>query len=195
MSTSWESFGRRFVGALRLNRDLFREVSRAPTALSQAIAVILLASLASALVFLIRGEARGLSVVVVWERYPITRESNVAAAVAGGILDACWGLIIWAIQAAIIWLIWNRFGSHPMPSVAIATPLGFANAPLVVSSALEVIPIAGGLMAAIGLIWVIAASLVAIRAVLDVGWRRAVVLFVISTGLLVPLSILLDRWT
>lgn len=190
---SWQSFGRRVAGALRLRGDTYRELAHSPTALPQAIAVILLGSLASAIVYLVDGESPGLSFDVNWASYPIVRESKVLAALAGAVLDAGWGVLIWAAQAAIIWILWNRFSSRPRSWRSIAAPLGFASAPLIVFGLLELVPAIGGVLAAIGLFWTLIASLVAIRASLDIGWARAILLLLCSTVVLLPLSLLLNR--
>ena len=192
ISTSWSAFGRRIIGAMRLDGATYREVSRDPGALAQAMAVILLSSLASAIVFLIDHTSPGLSVDVDWGSYPITRESNAAAALAGGILDGSWGLVIWALQAAIVWFLWNRFSSRPRRYSAIAAPLGFANAPLIFFALLELIPAVGGALGVVGLFWTLVASVVALRAALDIGWWRATLLLVISVLILLPLSVTLS---
>jgi len=182
----------RAAGALRLDGATYREVSLDPDALPQAIAIILLSSLASALVFLVTGSAPGLSVSVDWASYPVTRESDAAAALAGGVLDGGWGLIVWAVQASIIWVLWNRFGRERRPWRAVGAPLGFANVPLIVFAFLEAVPIVGSLLGAIGLVWVLVASIVAVRAGLGTGWGRAIVLLTISVAVLLPVSILIS---
>ncbi len=191
---SWQSFGERVSGALRLRRDTYRELAFSPTALPQAIAVILLGSLASAIVYLVDGESPGLSFDVNWANYPIARESSVFAALAGAVLDAGWGLLIWAAQSAIIWMLWNRFSRSPNSWRSIAAPLGFASAPLIFFGLLELVPAVGGVLAAIGLFWTLIASLVAIRASLAIGWGRAILLLLCSTVVLLPLSLLLNRF-
>ncbi len=185
----WAAFGRRIVGAMRLNGATYREISGAPDALAQAVAVILLSSLASAIVFLLTGRSPGLTVDVDWSSYPVTRESDTAAALAGGILDGGWGLIVWAAQVTIIWLLWNRFASHRHGWRAIATPLGFANAPLIVFAFLEAVPAAGSVLGGIGLVWTLVASIVAARAALATGWGKAIALLMISIALILLLSI------
>ena len=190
---SWRAFGRRLLGALRLSGDTYRELAHSPTALPQAIAVILLGSLASAVVYLVDGESPGLSFDVDWGSYPIARESSILAALAGAVLDAGWGLLIWAAQAAIIWLLWNRFSSRPSAWRSVAAPLGFASAPLIVFGLLELVPVVGGVLAALGLFWTLIASLAAVRASLAIGWGRAILLLVCSTVVLLPLSLLLNR--
>lgn len=191
----WQSFDRRLLGALRLSGETYREIARSPDALPQAVAVILLGSLASATAYLLGGDAPGLSVDVDWADYPVTRESNVAAALAGAVLDAGWGLLIWAAQAAIIWWVWNRFSSRPRTWRAVAAPLGFANVPVIIFALLEIVPVVGGVLGAVGLFWTLVASVVAIRASLAIGSARAIGLLVISVLLLLPFSILLSRLT
>lgn len=192
---SWQSFGRRVLGALRLSGDTYRELSHSPSALPQAIAVILLGSLASAIVYLVDGESPGLGVNVNWGSYPVTRESDVAAALAGAALDGGWGVLIWAAQAAIIWLLWNRFSSRMRSWRAIAAPLGFANAPLIIFGLLELVPVAGSALGAIGLLYTIVTSLVAVRVSLATGWGRALLLLVTSVVALLPLPIALTWLT
>lgn len=192
-SLGWDGFGRRVLGALRLKSDVYREISAAPTGITQAIAVILLGSLVSAIVYLVRGESAGLSIDVDWARYPVTRESDALAALAGAVLDAGWGLLIWAAQAAIVLWIWNRFSNRTRSWRAVAAPLGFASAPLIVFGLLELVPAVGGMLAAVGLLWTVIAAVVALRAVLETGWGRPVILLVVSTVVLLPFSFLISR--
>ncbi len=188
----WRSIGRRAAGALRLDGATYREVSLDPEALQQAIALILLSSLGSAIVFLATGSAPGLSVSVDWASYPVTRESDAIAALAGGVLDGGWGLIIWAAQATIIWELWNRFARERRPWYAVAAPLGFASTPLVLFAFLEAIPVIGSVLSVVGLLWVLVASVVGLRAGLGTGWGRAIVLLAISVVVLLPVSLLVS---
>lgn len=195
---SWHSFGRRVLGALRLNGDTYRELASSPAALPQAVAVILLGSLASAVVYLVNGTSPGLSIDVDWGRYPITRASNAVAALAGAVLDAGWGLLIWAAQATIVWFLWNRLNRERRGSKrwsAIATPLGFANVPLILFAVLELVPLIGAAFGVLGLFWVLVASVVAIRESLATGWGRAIGYLAVSTVLLLPFSLALSRLT
>lgn len=192
-AVGWQSFDQRLLGSLRLSGETFREIARSRDALPQAAAVILLGSLASAAAYLIGGESPSLGFDVDWGSYPITRESNLAAAVAGAVLDAGWGLLIWAAQAALIWLVWNHFSDRTRSWRAIAAPLGFASAPLIVFALLEIVPVVGGLLAFVGLAWTTVASVAALRATLLVGWLRAFLLLVISMVVLLPISLLVTR--
>lgn len=192
LSFGWDGFVRRLLGALRLNGDTFRELSFVPNALPQAIAVILLGSLASAIVYLVDGDSPSLSVDVNWNSYPVTRESDVLAALAGAVLDAGWGLMIWAVQTAIICFLWNRFSRNRRTWRSIAAPLGFASAPLIVFALLELVPTVGSALALIGLLWTFVASVAAIRASLSTGWGRAVVLLLVSTVALFPIPLVIS---
>jgi hypothetical protein len=189
LSYDWERFGQRVFGAIRLRSDVYREVAAAPSGLAQAVAVILLSSLASAVVQLVDGASPSLGANIDWDDYAVTRESSVVAALAGAALDAGWGLLIWAAQAAIVWFLWNRFGSRQRTWRAIAAPLGFASAPLIVFGLLELVPAIGGALAAVGLFWTLIASVAALRAALDTGWGRALLLMVLSTVALLPLPL------
>lgn len=194
----WHAFGRRVLGAARLDSASYREVSRDRNALPQAVAVILLTSLASAAVYLIDGTSPGLSIDLDWARYPVTRESDAAIALAGGILDASWGLVVWAIHASIIWVLWNRLDGgrkRPRSWHAIATPIGFANAPLIVVPVLGLIPVVGGVLTGAGFIWLLATELMAIREALAIGWARALLYLVVSTVAMLPLALILSRLT
>jgi Yip1-like protein len=198
LSQEWRAFGRRLVGAIRLDGATYRDLSRDPAAVVQAVAVILLSSLASALVFLIDGKSPGLSVDVNWGSYPVTRESDVAAALAGAVLDGGWGIMIWVAQAAIIWFLWNRINREnhgPKRWSAIAAPLGFADAPLIVFALLELVPVVGEALGVVGLLWALVASVVAVREALATGWGRAIGYLVFSTLLLLPFSIAVSRLT
>lgn len=191
--SAWNRFGQRFAGALRLRQSTYREVAFDPSARMQAVAVILLGSLVSALVYLLRGDAPGLSIDLDWTRYPVTRQSTAVAALAGGMLDALWGLIVWAIQSTVIWWLWNRFAARAVGWWRVAAPLGFASAPVVVAVLLELVPAAGTILGAIGLLWAVIAGIVAVRASLDIGWPRAIILLLASVVPLLPVSYLLSR--
>jgi hypothetical protein len=191
--SGWGSFGRRVLGALRLRGDTYRELAHSPAALTQAVAVILLASLASGLVYLIDDSASSLGVDVDWENDSLVGDSRAVAALFGTVLDAGWGIFVWAAQSAIVLLIWNRFSSRPRVWRSIAVPLGFANAPLIIFAFLELLPVVGGSIAVVGLSWTAIASILALRTALDTGWIRATILLVVTSLLFLPVSMVLSR--
>ena len=192
ISTNWAAFGRRIIGAMRLNGATYREASRDPDALPQAMAVILLSSLASAIVFLIDKTSPGLSVDVDWGSYPITRESNAAAALAGGILDGSWGLHLGAAGGD------HLVSLEPVrqPAAAISGDRGAAG---IRQCPFDLLRIARAhscgrraVWGAVGLFWALVASVVALRSGLETGWGRATLLLVISVVILLPLSVMLS---
>lgn len=188
----WTQFARRIAGAGRLQSATYRELSWDRGALPQAVLIILLSSLASAAVFLVEGSVPSLSFDVNWERYPVTRESNAFAALVGAVLDGGWGLIAWAVQATMIWWLWNRFSVRRREWHMVAVPLGFANVPLVPFALLQLVPIIGGVLGSVGLLWTLVASFVAVREGLSIGWARAILLVFVSMGLLLPIPILIS---
>lgn len=189
----WAAFGRRIAGAMRLSRTTYHAIAHDPRALPQAVAVILLSSVSSAIVFLVTGGSPGLTIDVDWGAYPITREHDAAAALAGGVLDGGWGLLVWAVQTSIIWLLWNRFSARRHNWGTIAAPLGFANAPLIVFALLEALPVIGGALGVVGLVWTLVASVVAVRVALDTGWGRTIGLLAISIVVLLLFSIAVSK--
>jgi Ca2+/Na+ antiporter len=66
---------------------------------------------------------------------------------------------------------------------------------LIVFGLLELVPAIGSVLGAIGLLFTIVTSLVALRASLDIGWGRALLLLVLSVVALLPLSVALTWLT
>ena len=97
----WRSIGRRAVGALRLDSATYREVSLDPDALPQAVAIILLSSLVSAIVFLVSGDTE------VATTYIIGRVVNGDYGVA---IAYCAVLILIMVLAIVLvqWLVGSR---------------------------------------------------------------------------------------
>jgi hypothetical protein len=143
------SFGERVVGAMKLNAGTFQEVEHDPTAMGQAMGVIVLAAVAS-------------GVGAIW----FTGISGLVL----GVLQALVGYLIWA---AVVWLVGTKV--MPEPTTKADFPetfrvLGFAAAPGLLSI-IGVIPILGWFLAVliglVVLIWTIAAMVIAVREVLD----------------------------
>jgi len=146
------SFGDRVVGAMKLNPATFQEVEHDPAAMGQAVGVIVLAAVASAIGTIWLGGITGLVM---------------------GVLRALVGYLIWT---TLVWLIGTKL--MPDPSTKADFPetfrvVGFAAAPglLSVLTIIGIIPILGWLLAALItlliLVWTIAAMVIAVREVLD----------------------------
>ena len=139
------TFGDRVVGAMRLDEKTFEDVEADPTAIGQAVGVIVLGAVSSGLGWVFYG---GLTGIV----------TNALFAIIG---TAIWATIIWLVGTMVM----------PEPTTKADFPqtfrvLGFASAPQL-ASVVTIIPILGWLLMVMILIWQIAAMVVAVKAVLD----------------------------
>jgi hypothetical protein len=163
----------RMLGAARLEAGTYEEVERDRTATTQALIVVVLTSLAAGL-----GFGTGLRGILI----------NTVAAI-----------VLWAIWAALVFWI----GTRLLPEVQtradwgeVARTVGFAQSPGVLR-VFGVIPILGDFIRAIADVWVLIATVVAVRQALDyaslaravgvclVGWGIQIVAFAILRRMLV----------
>lgn len=171
------TFGDRIVGAMKLDSATFREIENDPTAMGQAVGVIVLAAVAS-------------GIGSIWF-------TGVTGLVMG-VLRALVGYLIWA---GIVWLIGTKL--MPDPATKADFPetfrvVAFAAAPglLSVLTIIGIIPILGWLIAALLglliLIWTIAAMVIAVREVLDYSntGKAAIVVIVGAIAFLIINAIL-----
>lgn len=171
------SFGDRIVGAMKLNPATFQEVENDPTAMGQAVGVIVLAAVASAIGMVWVGGITG---------------------IVFGVLRALIGYLIWA---AIVWLIGTKV--MPDPSTKADFPetfrvVAFAAAPglLSVLMIIGIIPILGWLVASLVsllvILWTIAAMVIAVREVLDYSntGKAAIVVVIGAIAFFVVMAIL-----
>jgi hypothetical protein len=171
------SFGDRIVGAMKLDAATFQEIEHDPTAMGQAVGVIVLAAVAS-------------GIGTIW-----------FTGVTGLVMGVLRALVAYLIWAGLVWLIGTRL--MPDPATKADFPetfrvVAFAAAPglLSVLTIIGIIPILGWLIAAlIGfliLIWTIAAMVIAVREVLDYAntGKAAIVVLIGAIGYLVISAIL-----
>lgn len=100
----------------------------------------------------------------------------------GGIGLAIGALIGWAVYAWIAYLVGTRLLAGPDTKAdwgEVARTLGFANTPRFFLL-LAIVPGIGGLVAFVVLIWVVVATVVALRAALDFTTGRAIVTAVLA---------------
>ncbi|HXW08255.1 MAG TPA: YIP1 family protein [Vicinamibacterales bacterium] len=160
------SFGERVVGAMTLNAKTFEEVEHDPTAMGQAVGVIVLAAVAAGLGNIWYGGLTG----IVW-----------------GVLTS---LISYAAWAVIIWLVGTKV--MPDPGTKADFPetfrvIGFAASPGLLGI-VTIIPLLGWLLMFLIWLWMIAAMVIAVREVLDyTNTGKAVV--VVLIGFLVNLVV------
>ncbi len=140
----------RLIAALRLDLRLYQQVSTDAAAMGQAFRVVLLAGVSNGL-----GLVRRLG----------------GAGVFAGVGAALLGWFLWA---AVILLIAALLGHH-RNGRSLLRALGFANAPGLLLI-LGIVPIIGAMARVIVVVWLVAATAQAVRAVFEVPrWRAAVI--------------------
>jgi len=164
----------RMVRASRLEPALYEEVEADPSAMGQAMTVVVLSSVAAG--------------IGAWG------EGGMGAAVLGVVA----ALVGWVIWAFLTYLIGTKMLPGPNtksnPSELLRT-IGFASAPGVLR-ALSGIPGIGGVIAVVVSVWMLVAMVIAVRSALDYeGTGRAVLVCVIGwavqLGVIVGFALLL----
>jgi hypothetical protein len=167
------TLGERMLGAARLDTATYEDVEQDRAATTQALIVVVLTSLAAGLGF-------GVSLRAV-------------------LINTVAAIVLWAIWAALVFWI----GTRLLPETQtrgdwgeVARTVGFAQSPGVLR-VLGVIPILGDFIRAIADVWVLIATVVAVRQALDysslgravgvclVGWGIQIVVFAILRRMLV----------
>lgn len=160
MAASTSLFSR-MVRAMQLSSGLYEEVEADTSATGQALAAVVIGSIASG-----AGAALG--------------------AVAGGsALDIAWSLLFGLGTAIGGWLLWALFafilgvsifrGPHTSSTWGeLLRTMGFANSPGVLRL-FAFMPLAGGVISLAAYVWMLVAAVVAIRQALDFSTGRAIV--------------------
>ena len=152
------SFLARVIGAARLNSSVYEEVEHDGNATKQAAAVVVLGSIAAGIAGL--GEF----------------------GVAGLVFGVLGGLVGWAVYAWVTYFIGTKLLAGSETSAdwgELARTLGFANAPRILL-VIGVVSVLNALVSAIVAIWVLITTVVAVRAALDIGTGRAIVVALIG---------------
>jgi len=148
----------RAIRAARLEDAVYEEVEHDRDATSQAAVVVIVGALASGI--------GALGVV----------------GVAGLLVGTVVALVGWAIYAWIAYFVGTRIFATEATRAdggELARALGFAQAPKVLLVA-GVIPVLGGLVGLVVFLWLLATTVVAIRAALDFSTGRAVATAVVA---------------
>jgi hypothetical protein len=139
------TFGERIIGAAKLDANTFEDIERDPTAISQAVGVIALAAVSTAIGNVWYGGFTG---------------------IIFGVFTSLIGYAVWAV---IVWLV----GTKVMPDPATKADfqetfrvIGFAAAPGILGF-VTIIPILGWLLIFCIWLWTIAAMVIAVKQVLD----------------------------
>ena len=157
-TTEQRSLLARLIGAARLDGSVYEEVEHDREATGQAALVVVAGAVAAGIA--------GLG----------------ADGVIGLVLGVVFGLAGWAVYAWLTYFIGTRLLAGPETSAdwgELARTLAFANGPrilLVIAAA----PALYEAVSAIVGIWVLVATIVAVRAALDFGWGRAIATAVIG---------------
>jgi len=173
-------FANRVIRAIRLESGLFEEVEADQTATGQAMAVVVLASIAGGIGFCGLAGLRGLF---------------------SGALAALGGWVVWAL---ITYVVGTKILPSPQtrssPGELLRT-LGFANSPGLISI-FGLIPVIGWLVRLVVPFWVLVAWVIAVRQALDypgrgraiavclIGWLLYVLIFVFVNALLAGIGTL-----
>jgi hypothetical protein len=168
------TFGERMLRAAKLDRTVYEEIENDRTATGQALGVVVLVSVATGV-----GLMAGLSGIVV------------------GLVA---GVVAWALWAALIYWIGAKMLPEPETRAdwgQVARTVGFASAPGVLR-VFGVVPVVGELVFIVTGLWMLAATVIAVRQALDyrsmpravgvcfVGWVAQVAVFYLLTRMVRP---------
>lgn len=172
------SFGERIIGALKLERPIFDEMRRDPSAMTQA-----------AIIIVVTGFAAGIGAFfgnfdqtfTIGDR-TYTAGGTVLYGIVAGAINIVVALIAWVVISLIYRFVALRMlGSNEtgIQWQEVARPIGFGSAPSLLSL-LAPIPILGPLLSFIGGIWAFAAQIVALSETFRVSKWRAFGIIVVS---------------
>jgi len=165
------SFGERVIGAAKLEVRIFEEVESDPAATGQAMAVVVLSSLAAGLGSYGLGGFTGMLRLTVVS------------------------LIGWAIWAVLIYFIGTKLLPEPQTKsnvLEMLRTIGFASAPGLLRF-VGILPLIGWLLVFLITVWLLVANIIAVRQALDyqstpraavvclIGWVAYVLIFWIGT--------------
>jgi hypothetical protein len=168
------SFGERMLRAAKLDRAVYEEVENDRTATGQALGVVVLASVATGI--------------------------GLTAGVNGIVIGLVAGVLAWALWAALIYWIGAKMLPEPETRAdwgEVARTLGFASTPGVLR-VLGVVPVLGELVFIVTGLWMLVATVIAVRQALDyrsmpravgvcvIGWVAQVAVFYFLTRLVRP---------
>jgi hypothetical protein len=155
----------RIVGVFKLDAGTFEEIEHDQSATSQAAMVVLAVAVIGAIGGLIGA---------------LIGDGNLISAFISPIIST---LVVWLIWSAVVYFVGTSFFGGQADIGEMLRVVGFAHAPMV----LGIIPCFGWLL---GLVWTLAALVVAVRQGLDVDTGKAVITGVIGFILVVILNLI-----
>lgn len=162
--TTARSFTERMVAAAKLDVTVYNEVEHDHSATGQAAGVVALVAIASAV-----GGLGGPS-----------------SGVIGGVITAVLGWLIWA---GVTYLVGDKLLGGTASWGELLRTLGFAQTPGVLTVA-AALPLIGGLVRGVVVVWILFAGIIAIREALDFSTAKAVVTAVLGWLSLALLTLL-----
>lgn len=162
----------RILGVLRLDSQTFEDIEHDPSALTQAVLVVLAVALAGAISGLLSS---------------IIGEGQTFFAIIGPIVGAFVGWFLWALVVTLVGTVAFK-GQADLNEMLRVT--GFAYAPQLLNL-LGFIPCLGALVTLVGWIWSLVAMVIAIRQGLDVDNTTAIVTAVIGWIVVVVINIVI----
>ena len=165
----------RMLGAARLSSDTYEEVERDRGATLQALAIVILVSIAGLVGTLLGGD-----------------EIKIVEAVIFGIVG---GIVSWALWALGTWIVGATILKTEHTEAdwgQLARCTGFAQTPWLLS-ALSFLPIVGGLILLVAFIWSFVAMMVGVRQALDYTstWRAFFVILISAIPVIIMRIIVL----
>ena len=169
------SFGERMIRAARLDRAVYEEVEKDRTAMGQAAAVVVLVAVATGI--------------------------GLGAGMRGLAIGLIAGLVAWALWAALIYVIGARLLPESNTQAdwgELARTLAFASSPGALRI-LGIVPVVGEIVFVVTGIWMLVATVIAVRQALDyqslpravavclIGWVAQMFVFFLLTRNVGPL--------
>jgi hypothetical protein len=161
----------RMMRAARLEVPLYEEVEADVTATNQALTVVVIVAVASAI-----GQAIGAGI-------DGTAGPGLIGRVISGLLT---GLIGWAVWSYVVYFVGTRFFGGTATYGELLRTLGFAESPSVLLL-FSFIPVLGGIIGLVAGIWTLIASFIGTRQALDIDNTKTV--FTIIVGFIALLIV------
>jgi len=160
MDLTSSSIVNRMMRAARLEVPLYEEVEADLTATNQALLVVVLVAVA-------RGIGSGLT-------------SGAPGGLIGGLIAGLLSALIgWAVWSYVVYFVGTRFFGGTATYGELLRTLGFADAPGVLLI-LGFIPVLGGILSVVVLIWTLVTSFIATRQALDIDNTKTAFTIVIG---------------
>ncbi|MDB4952056.1 MAG: Yip1 protein [Gemmatimonadetes bacterium] len=158
-----KSFAERMIGAAMLDVATYEEVEADVSATSQAAGVVAIVAVASAIGALHGG----------------------TGAIIGGIVSAFLGWLLWA---GLTYLVGTKAFNGTATWGELLRTLGFAQAPGVLA-VLGIVPVLGGVIRFVVMIWLLVTGVIAIRQALDFDTGKAILTALIAWVVIIVVGI------